>query len=83
MSRADSGTNDDMVMVLRPNGTIEYATTGAAALVGYPQKQLGGMQLRQLLQPPYAHMHQRYLRVSGCGLLNLATVLLCFDVWQR
>ncbi|GIL48962.1 hypothetical protein Vafri_5459 [Volvox africanus] len=61
--RTDGQT--DGLMVFDPKGALTFATWDVAAMLGYPLKKFLHMRLEQLLPPPFATMHLKYLRNQG------------------
>jgi hypothetical protein len=52
-----------MLMVVDHKGRITHATTGLAALLGFPLRQLVGMDVASLIPPPYSQLHAGFYKV--------------------
>ncbi|GLC57759.1 hypothetical protein PLESTB_001261700 [Pleodorina starrii] len=53
----------DGLMVVDTKGAISFATWDVAAFLGYPLRKFLRMRLEQLLPPPFAALHIKYLKL--------------------
>lgn len=62
MTRTDG--SDGMCLVSSPHGVITFATPDVAMLLGYQLKTLLKLKMENIIPPPYAAMHHKWLKVG-------------------